>query len=62
MVEARTRRRVCRLQSERFQNSGALLRAVKGVIFLRKMPLGSGGSGAQQFWNRYGPGEKRQYE
>lgn len=40
--------------SERFQNSLALLRAVKGGIFLRKMPLSNDGSGVQQFWNRCG--------
>ena len=61
VVEARTGKRACRLQSERFQNPGALLRAVKGDIFLRKMPLGSGGSGTQQFWNRCRRGEKREY-
>jgi len=37
---------------ERFQNSRALFRVVKGGIFLRKMPLGSSGSGVHQFWNR----------
>jgi hypothetical protein len=37
---------------ERFQNSRALSRVAKGGIFLRKMPLGSSGSGVQQFWNR----------
>jgi hypothetical protein len=40
---------------ERFQNSRALFRAVKGGILLRKMPLGSGGSGDHQSWNRCTP-------
>lgn len=30
---------------ERFRNSRALIRVVKGGIFLRKTPLGGGGSG-----------------
>ena len=34
---------------ERFQNVCALLSAVKGGIFLMKMPLSSGSSGAKQF-------------
>jgi len=37
---------------ERFQNSCAPLRSVRGGIFLRKMPLSNRGSWVQQFWNR----------
>jgi hypothetical protein len=43
-----------RLHSQRFQNSHAPFRVVKGVIFLRKMALSSCDFGVQQFWNRCG--------
>ena len=37
---------------ERFHNSHALSGIEQGGIFLRKMPLDSGGFGVQQLWNR----------
>jgi hypothetical protein len=37
---------------ERFQNLDAIGAAVKGGIFLTKMPLSRGASSVRQFWNR----------
>jgi hypothetical protein len=43
----------CAASIEWFQNSRALLRILKGGNFLRRMPLGTRGSGVRPFWNRY---------